>query len=129
SNATVLRPEAAPEGKALIDALLVEREADRFSALEDGQVVERVLAETRRFLPAMTAEPLFAEVHRWPEAGCLVPGGAMKALHDVRQQMPRRVPGLFLAGEYMGIPSANGALQSGMNAAADCVERLSRQRS
>ncbi|MCY4285937.1 MAG: NAD(P)/FAD-dependent oxidoreductase [Thiotrichales bacterium] len=172
SNATVLRPESAPEGKAVIDALLIEEGAGRISAPDQGsppdpepapetaphgrfegrnptgipprvglperrressardddRVAERVLAEVRRFLPAMTAEPLFTHVHRWPEAGCLAPGGAMKALHELRRQLPRRVRGLHLAGDYMGIPSANGALRSGVDAAADCAEDLSRCR-
>lgn len=128
SNAKVLRPECAPEGKTLIDALLIEEEADRLSALDDDRVAARVLAEVRRFLPAMAATPLFAHVHRWPEAGCLAPGGAMKALHEMRRQLPHRVRGLFLAGEYMGIPSANGALRSGVDAAADCAELFARRR-
>ena len=127
SNATVLRPESAPEGKALVDALLVEDEADRFSALDDEDAAERVLAEARRYLPEMAADPLFTRVHRWREAGCLVPGGAMKALHEVRRELPRHVQGLFLAGEYMGVPSTNGALRSGVDAAADCAEFHSRR--
>ena len=122
SNATALRPESAPEGKTLIDALLIEEGADRLSALDDDHVAAQVLEEVRRFLPAMAAVPLFAHVHRWPEAGCLVPGGAMKALHEIPQQLLHDVRGLFLAGEYMGVPSTNGALRSGVDAANDCAE-------
>ena len=93
SNATVLSPETAPAGKALMDALLVEDQADRFSALDDEHAAERILAEVRRYFPEMVAEPVFTRVHRWQEAGCLVPGGAMKALHEVRRELPRRVQG------------------------------------
>ena len=124
SNAAVLRPETAPEGNALVDALLVEDEADRCSASDDEQAGQRVLAEARRYLPAMPAEPLFTRVYRWDEAGCLVPGGAMTALHEVRRELPRHVQGLHLAGEYMGVPSTNGALRSGVDAATDCAEFL-----
>jgi hypothetical protein len=73
----------------------------------------------------MMAEPLFTRVHRWDEAVCLAPGGMMTALHRMRRQDLADVRGLFLAGEYMGIPSTNGALRSGIDTADDCAAFLS----
>lgn len=125
SNLAVLAPEAAPEGKALIDALVIGAQAEELAALSHEQAGQRVLAETRKYFPAMSREPLFIRVHRWDEAVCLAPGGMMSALHRMRRQELDGVKGLFLAGEYMGVPSINGALRSGLDAAADCAAFVS----
>ena len=126
SNSAVLAPESVPEGKALIDALVIEKQADALFALTDEQVGERVLAEIRKYVPGMSGEPLFTRVYRWHEAVCLAPGGMMTALAQMRRQSLKRVKGLFLAGEYMGVPSTNGALRSGIDAAIDCAAFVSR---
>ena len=122
SNAAVLAPETVPAGKAIIDALVIDRHADELFALGDDEVQERVLSEVRRHLPEMPRKPLFACVHRWREASCLAPGGAMSALHRVRQHELKDVAGLFLAGDYMSVPSTNGALRSGLDAAEEAAE-------
>jgi len=124
SHLTALTPEAAPEGKALIDALAIGERAEELMALSVEQAAGRVLAEIRQYLPAMPAQPLFSCVHGWDEAACPAPGGMMKALHEMRRRSLGSVEGLFLAGEYMAVPSANGALRSGMAAAADCASFL-----
>ncbi|MCY4132426.1 MAG: FAD-dependent oxidoreductase [Nitrospira sp.] len=127
SNSAVLAPESVPEGKALIDALVIDKQAEELFALNDEQAGERVLAEIRKYVPAMSKEPLFIRVYHWDEAVCLVPGGMMTALAQVRRQSLDHVKGLFLAGEYMGVPSTNGALRSGIDAADDCAAFVSRQ--
>ena len=124
SNAGALAPETVPEGKALIDALVIDRQAEDLFALSDEKVRERVLSEILRYIPRMPRKPLFAQVHRWPEAVCLLPGGAMSALHHIRQEAFGGVSGLFLAGDYMGVPSVNGALRSGLDAAEAAVKCL-----
>jgi len=125
SNSAALAPESVPEGKALIDALVIGTLAEELSALSHEQVVRRILAETRKYFPAMTQEPLFTRVHRWDEAACLAPGGMISALHRMRGTELKAVKGLFLAGEYMGVPSVNGAVRSGLDAAADCAAFVS----
>lgn len=124
SNAAVLAPETVPKGKALIDALVIDKQAEILFALSDDRVRERVLSEVLGFFPEMSREPLFTRVHRWPEAMCLAPGGTMTALYRMRREGFGGVKGLFLAGDYMGVPSVNAALQSGLDAAAAAAECL-----
>ena len=127
SNSAVLAPESVPKGKALIDALVIDKQAEALLPLNDEQVGARVLAEIRKYVPAMSEDPLFTRVYRWDEAVCLAPGGMMAALAHMRRQSLKHVKGLFLAGEYMGVPSTNGALRSGMDAAADCAAFVDHQ--
>jgi len=124
SNLTVLNPELAPQGTCLIDALAIGRQAEKLFGLEDQQVKERVLSEVRRYVPQMHSEPFFTHVHRWPEAVCLSPGGTMTRLYRMQQKELGTISGLFLAGDYLGLPSVNAALRSGLDAARAAVEYL-----
>ncbi len=123
SDSAVLIPKSVPEGKALIDAFVIGEQADELFALGDAEIGERVLRDIRRFTPAMK-DPLFTRVYRWQEAVCLLAGGMMNELHNLGRQGLDEVKGLFLAGEYMGVPSTNGALRSGLNAAGKCADSL-----
>ncbi len=118
SNATVLAPSTAPAGKVLIDALVIDKQAEELFALNDEQVLARVLAEVRRYFPAMSGAALMTHVHRWPEAMCIAPGGSMTALRGACRGGVSGVEGLYLAGDYLGMPSLNAALRSGLDAAA-----------
>ena len=50
SNATVLAPETAPHGKAIVDALVIERQADGLFTLGDDQIRNQVLVRNPRLL-------------------------------------------------------------------------------
>lgn len=126
SNAAVLAPETVPEGKFVIDALVIDQQAEELFALSDELVQERVLSEVLRYVPHMSLKPLFALVHRWPEAMCLSSGGTMTALHRMQREELGSVNGLFLAGDYLGVPSVNAALKSGSDTAS-AVARYLRQ--
>ena len=125
SNSAVLAPETVPEGKAVIDALVIDRQADELFDASDDRVGPRVLSEVRKFVPQMSRKPIFTHVHRWPEAVCLSSGGTMSALHRIGlEEGFGGVRGLFLAGEYMGVPSVNAALKSGVDAADAAIKWL-----
>ena len=117
TNLAHLTPEAAPPGKTLVHAVVVAEQARALFALGDDEIARRVTEEMRRFFPAMPERPLFTRVYRWPEALCLMPGGMLRELHDLRTRLPERVRGLFLAGDYTRLPSLNGAIKSGIEAA------------
>ena len=112
-----MTPDAAPPGKSLVHALVTGDRAKEFFALNDEEVARQTIEEMRRFFPAMPQNPLFARVYRWPEAICLAPGGMLREMHDVGIAQPVGIRGLFLAGDYTRLPSLNGAMKSGVEAA------------
>ena len=70
-------------------------------------------------------EGLFFRVYRWEEALCMgTPGMLLAAVANIPQQLAGRVDNLFLVGEYMGVPSINGALSSGERAAIEVAALL-----
>ena len=126
SDAAVKSPRVAPPGTGLIHAESTSREAELLSALSDAEIQTRFLAEMRRYTPGIP-RPRFGRVYRWREAICLMPGGTLKALDCVRRDLPKRIPGLALAGEYMHMPSVNGALASGIDAVEDLLRATPRK--
>lgn len=125
TNLAATTPEAAPPGKTLVHALIRGEHARSLFPEDDDEVVRRVLEEMRRFFPAMPQQPLFARVYRWPEAFFLASGGMLRDTRDMRLQLAKHVGGLFLAGDYTRLPSLNGALRSGADAAEASLSYVS----
>lgn len=117
TNLMATAPDAAPPGKALVHALVIDERARELFPLGDGEIARRVIEDMRRFFPHMPENPLFARVYRWPEAMCLAPGGMLKDIYEMRFQQRNGTRGLFLAGDYTRLPSLNGAMKSGIEAA------------
>ena len=119
SDAAIKSPQVAPSG-GLIHAESASDRAESLSRLTDADLRQRFLDEIRRYSPDMP-EPRFARVYRWKEAVCLMPGGALTAVAQARKSLREQVRGLTLAGDYMHMPSVNGAAASGIAAVDELV--------
>ncbi len=128
TNLAGLTPEAAPPGKTLVHALVIDEHARELFTCSDDEVLRRVMGEMRRFFQAMPEQPVFGKVYRWPEAICLMPGGMLREMHEMRTRLPDRIGGLFVAGDYTRLPSLNGAMKSGVEAAEDSLAYLENPR-
>ena len=119
---SVFLPACAPPGKSLLDLLIGRDRAKQLIPLADEEVKRELLGAARRKAPPGSALPeddegLFYRVYRWEEALCMGTPGMLAALANVPGQLAGHINSLFLAGDYMGIPSVNGALSSGEKAA------------
>ncbi len=122
---SLLAPETVPNGKSLIDVLAIDKQAESLFELNDKQIQEHALAQILSHFPGMPhKEPLWAFVQRWPQALSLSPPGTLTAMHRLQHENLNEVDRLFFAGDYLGMPSANTALRSGLDAAAAVVKRL-----
>ncbi|MXY88091.1 MAG: FAD-dependent oxidoreductase, partial [Dehalococcoidia bacterium] len=129
---SVFLPACAPPGKSLLDLLIGRERAKELIPLEDEQVKRELLGAARQKAPPGSALPgddegLFYRVYRWEEALCMGTPGMLAALAEVPGQLAGRIDNLFLAGDYMGIPSVNGALSSGEKAANAVADLLAAQ--
>lgn len=118
---------SAPQGKNYLSAFLFNMRGQGGDplALSDEEIEHRVLEDLRTYGIHVPVPPLFTRVYRWPEAVCLAPGGMLKEINHMRRTAHPGCRGLFLAGEYMRLPSVNGALLSGMDAAEAAIGFLS----
>ncbi len=110
-------PHYAPPGAGIAHCFTFGRHAFELNSTPDADVLTRLEGEIKRFLPSMPSRPLFSEVYRWDEAVCLSPPGMLREICGMKREHYRDVRGLFLAGEYLNMPSVDGALRSGIDAA------------
>ena len=116
-------PACAPPGKSTLDLLVGRDRAEELFPLEDEEIKRQMLSDARRNPPPGSNLPgddegLFTRVYRWREAVCMGAPGMFRAVAEMRRR-DRKVKNLFLAGDYMRVPSVNGALASGISAAEE----------
>ncbi len=114
---SIKSPHYAPPGGGMVHCFTFGKHAFELNAMGDEEVFGRLKGEIRRFIPSMPEEPLFSEIYRWEEAVCLSPPGMLREMLRLKRDHYRAVKGLFLAGEYLNMPSVDGSLRSGIDAA------------
>ena len=122
-------PACAPLGKSILDLLIGRDRAKALIPLDDDEIRRELLAAVRRKAPPGSAIPgddegLFYRVYRWEEALCMGTPGMLAATAKIPGQLAGRIDNLFLAGDYMRVPSVNGALSSGRDAATEVADLL-----
>ncbi|MDI6830442.1 MAG: NAD(P)/FAD-dependent oxidoreductase [Actinomycetota bacterium] len=114
---SIKSPHYAPPGGGMVHCFTFGRHAFELNAMSDAEVFKRLKGEIRRFIPSMPEEPYISEIYRWDEAVCLSPPGMLREICRLKRDHYRDVKGLFLAGEYLNMPSVDGSLRSGIDAA------------
>jgi oxygen-dependent protoporphyrinogen oxidase len=114
---SVKSPLYTPPGGGMVHCFTFGKHAFELNRMADDEVFSRLKGEIKQFVPSMPDEPFFSEIYRWDEAVCLSPPGMLKTINRMKMDNYRDVKGLFLAGEYMFMPSVDGALRSGIDAA------------
>ncbi len=126
---SVFLPACAPAGKSILDLLIGRDRAKELIPLDDDEIKHQMAAAVRRNQPPGSALPgddegLFYRVYRWEEALCMGTPGMLAAVAEIPRQLAGRIDNLFLAGDYMRVPSVNGALSSGCDAATEVADLL-----
>ncbi|MCY3962550.1 MAG: FAD-dependent oxidoreductase [bacterium] len=126
---TTFLPACAPPGKSILDLLIGLDRAKELIPQDDEEVKRQMLGAARQNAPPGSALPgdddgLFYRVYRWEEALCMGKPGMLAEMAKIPGQLAGCIDNLFLAGDYMGIPSVNGALSSGHRAATQAADLL-----
>ena len=122
-------PACAPPGKSILDLLIGRDRAKELIPLDDDEIKRQLLGAARRKAPPGSALPgddegLFFRVYRWEQALCMGDPGMLAAMANVPEQMAGRFDNLFLAGDYLRVPSVNGALSSGYSTGMQVADLL-----
>ena len=126
---SVFLPSCAPPGKSILDLLIGRGRAKELIPLDDDEIKRQLLGAARRNAPPGSSLPgddegLFYRVYRWEEALCMGTPGMLAAVANIPKQLAGRIDNLFLVGDYMRVPSVNGALSSGCSAATEVADLL-----
>jgi protoporphyrinogen oxidase len=84
--------------------------------MKDSEIQDKVTKDIQMFMPQFPDDPVFCEVFKWPKAVCLSSPGMITAVQRLKIAT-REYEGLHLAGEYLGMPSVEAAVHTGVNAA------------
>lgn len=116
-------PGLVPEGRGLLVVFLHPAAAAATIDADSRAVVDALLPELGRVLPAVTETITRARVYRWAHGQPVVGPGYFGHLARYRElaAAPSRVA---LAGEYLYLPSVEGAVTSGDAAAASLLRHL-----
>jgi len=108
-----------PDGE-MLNLFVKPEAATTMMDLLDDEIVARVLPDIERFFAGATATKRFVQIVRWPNALPKSPVGRSRDLAEYRRTGPlsRRV---LLAGDYMGLPHFESAIETGMWAADQII--------
>jgi protoporphyrinogen/coproporphyrinogen III oxidase len=115
---------AAPEGKALLRTYVGKAGNDQVIYESDEFLVNKTLEEMSDVV-AISGDPEFAVVSRWPEAMPQYPVGHQAWLRDVNKKLSQELPSLQLLGasyDGVGLPDC---IRQGKQAAQNLYEKLS----
>ncbi|MCR2237235.1 hypothetical protein NSX43_25020, partial [Salmonella enterica] len=93
------------------------RAGARLQDADERRVLAEVLPELGRHFPGLVGRIDFTHFCRWPAAEPLSAVGRARAIRDYRRQWRDADP-VVLAGDYLAMPTTDGAAHSGEWAAA-----------
>jgi protoporphyrinogen/coproporphyrinogen III oxidase len=113
--------ERVPDGE-MLNLFVKTGAAAALMDLSDDEILAKVLPDIERFFPGATSTKRFAEVGRLPHALPKSPVGRSRDLAQYRKSRPssRRV---LLAGDYMGLPHFESAIETGMWCADQIIQQ------
>jgi len=110
-------PGRVPAGGELLNLFLTPDNAERMMQWSDEQIIDAAAADVERLFPGALAARRFARVVRWPEGMPKSPVGRARALAEYRRTRPATCR-VWLAGDYMGLPTLESAIDTGRWAAS-----------
>lgn len=116
-------PHACPDDKILLRCFVGRAGDETVVDLSDDQIINIVLEDVNKTMD-IANEPEFAVISRWKEAMPQYTVGHNERIANIRNQMKKELPGVFLAGssfEGLGIPDC---IDQGENAVKNVLEFL-----
>ena len=104
--------ERVPDGE-MINMFIDSDSAIAMMNWSDDEILAAVLPDIERYFHGATAAKRFAEIVRLPTALPKSPVGRSKDLAEYRRSEPQSRR-LLLAGDYMGMPHFESAIETGM---------------
>jgi protoporphyrinogen/coproporphyrinogen III oxidase len=105
-------PGRVPDGE-MLNLIVDSKVASAMLDLPDERIVDAVLPDIERYFHGATSTRRFAQVGRLPQALPKSPVGRSRDLAAYRSSRPRGQR-VLLAGDYMGMPHFESAVETGM---------------
>jgi protoporphyrinogen/coproporphyrinogen III oxidase len=116
--------ELVPPGRGLLVAFAAPEKGPELASMESQSVLEAMLPEIARAFPGVERRVTRARVYRWEPGGPLFYPGYLSRLGAIGRDAMAADRPLELAGDYTLWPSVEGAVVSGLTAAARLERRF-----
>ncbi|MGA7872411.1 MAG: NAD(P)/FAD-dependent oxidoreductase [Candidatus Binatus sp.] len=114
-------PKRVPKGAEMLNLFVTPDNAERMMDWPDEQVVSAVAPDVERLFPGAIAGKQFVRLVRWREGMPKSPVGRARALEEYRRTRPRDSR-VLLAGDYMGMPYLESAIETGFWSASRIIQ-------
>ena len=118
--------ERTPEGGDLFTGFIGGMTDPGALALEDPELVEQVARDLEK-LTGHSAQPSFQKVARYPEAIPQFSMGHLDRMSEIKARV-EKIPGLYLAGNYLKGVGMKDAVGTGFEAAAGLLDQREKSR-
>ncbi len=111
----------------LLSAMLSHTAVKRLFEAPQDDILQEVLPELERHFPGLRDRIDTIRCYRWREAAVCTPPGRCRTIKAYRESDVDSDRKVFLAGDYLGTPNVEGAVESGLWAARQIVTRMTKQ--
>jgi protoporphyrinogen oxidase len=118
--------DLVPDGAGLLVVFPAPEAVRLFVDSEPEQVLAATLPDLERVLPGIRSRIRRAKLYRWPVGGPVFYPGYLNHLRAFRQGRVEGDGRLTFGGDYLVIPSMEGSVASGRQAAERLLARLDR---
>ena len=119
-------PGLVPTGKGLLVVFPSPEAGLRLADADARRVYDELMPDVARALPGVASAVTRAKVYRWPHAWTLVRPGDLARLGGAREGGIEGGGPVALAGDYLSLPTVEGAAVSGLRAAERVMGRVGR---
>lgn len=118
-----ISPESCPPGAGLLGVLLYHEWVSERADWSDEQIIEAIVPELERVVPGLIDTIAFADLTRWQPGALRSEPGQHRVVAEAHERLDPSDP-VQLAGDWLGIPSTNGAVIAGQAAAGRLVSLI-----
>lgn len=118
-------PHTTPDGKVMFRLYVGKPSDQEIVTLSDEDIISIVLQDLNKVMD-IEGDPEFSVVTRWQNKMPQYTVGHQKIVAQVREQMKKELPGIFLAGssyDGVGIPDCIGSAETAVQQAIEIIQK------
>ena len=97
----------------LVNVMLSGKSGTAFIKKDENEIIDTIINELDKYIPNIKDEIVFSKIFKWKKAEPLSNIGRSKNINEYRKHL-KPEKRILLAGDYMGMPFTEGAVETGI---------------